>query len=195
MPPKDQRQPTVKQDSADTDNAPRQEPEWMAALFQRLSESVKTSIIAELSPRIDALEGGIASKRDDSSDDETACPSSRGRSKGKSWQRRLSHSKSSFRDRHRNRCRQRRRDRSYDHDDSNKDRRPRFRTDSLTTVRYGEEAAMWLLDMDYIVQKHGEEIVCPEIFDHCFQPGDAIKLWFMGRDPGFRAWTLASGNT
>jgi hypothetical protein len=53
---------------------------------------------------------------------------------------------------------------------------------------------MWLLDMDQIVQKHGEEIVCPEIFGHCFQPGDAIKLWFMGLEPGIREhYTNGSG--
>jgi hypothetical protein len=91
--------------------------------------------------------------------------------------------------------RRRRRDRD-DEDDygSHRDRRPRLRTDSLPTVRYGEDVTMWLLDMDYIIQKHGEEIVCPEIFSHCFQSGDAIKLWFMSLDPGIREhYTTGSG--
>jgi hypothetical protein len=40
--------------------------------------------------------------------------------------------------------------------------------------------------MDYIALKYGEEIVCPEIFSHCFQTGDAIKMWYLGLDPDLR---------
>jgi hypothetical protein len=61
-------------------------------------------------------------------------------------------------------------------------------------VRYGDDVALWLLDMDHIALKYGEEIVCPEIFSHCFQPGDAIKMWYMGLDPDLRdLYTIGSG--
>jgi hypothetical protein len=42
--------------------------------------------------------------------------------------------------------------------------------------------------MDHIALKYGEEIVCPEIFSHCFQVGDAIKMWYMGLDPDLREY-------
>jgi hypothetical protein len=59
-------------------------------------------------------------------------------------------------------------------------RKPRFRPESLPHVRYREDIALWLADMDHIVMPHGEEVVCPEIFSNCFQTGDAIKVWYMG---------------
>jgi hypothetical protein len=91
--------------------------------------------------------------------------------------------------------RRRRYDRDEDDDYSSyKDRRPRFRTDSLQPVRYGDDVATWLVEMDHIVLKHGEETVCPEIFGHCFQSGDAIKLWYMGLEPDLREkYTTRSG--
>jgi hypothetical protein len=36
--------------------------------------------------------------------------------------------------------------------------------------------------MDHIILEHNEEIVCPEIFAHCFQSGDPIQLWYMDND-------------
>jgi hypothetical protein len=189
MPPKEQRQPEVKQDPVEKAHEP--EPAWVAALFERMG--IVDDKVTKLTPRIDAIEDKLA--RDDLSGDESDHRSNRGRSKGKSRQRRRSRSESSSRDRRRGRNRSRhRRDRSYDGDDTYKDRRPRFRTDSLTAVRYGDDVATWLVEMDHIVLKHGEEVVCPEIFGHCFQSGDAIKLWFMGLDPDIREhYTSGSG--
>jgi hypothetical protein len=61
-------------------------------------------------------------------------------------------------------------------------RKPRFRPESLPTVRYGEDVATWVTVMDHIILQHGEEIVCPEIFAQCFHSGDAIQLWYMDND-------------
>jgi hypothetical protein len=61
-------------------------------------------------------------------------------------------------------------------------------------VRYGEDVALWLVEMDQVALKYGEEIVCPEIFSNCFQAGDAIKLWFMGLESDMRKhYTTGSG--
>jgi hypothetical protein len=193
MPPKEQRQPEVKQDPVDKAHEP--EPAWVAALFKRLE--IVDDKVTKLNPRIDALEDKMATRNagSDSSDDESDHRSNRSKDDN-SRNRRRGRSRSRSRERRRSRdnSRQRCRNRSYDHGDTYKDRRPRFRTDSLTPVRYGDDVATWLVEMDHIVLKHGEEIVCPEIFGHCFQSGDAIKLWYMGLDPDLRRlYTTGSG--
>jgi hypothetical protein len=66
------------------------------------------------------------------------------------------------------------------YDDTHK--KPRFRPESLPAVRYGDDISTWVTVMDHIILQHGEEIVCPEIFAHCFQSGDAIQLWYMDND-------------
>jgi hypothetical protein len=182
MPPK----PEVKKDPVvTTDTA---DPAWVATLLKRMD--VFDDKLTKLTPRIAAIEDEMTNQRADSSDDESQRRSSRGRSKGKARQRRRSRSESSSRDRRRNRSydksRHRRRDRSHDDEDEYTDRRPRLRTDSLPKVCYSSDVAIWLLEMDQIVQKHGAEVVCPEIFAHCFQAGDAIKMWYMGLEPDFR---------
>jgi hypothetical protein len=183
MPPK----PEVKPDPVNkTDES---EPAWVAALFKRIE-----IVDDKVTKRIDALEDKLANAGSDSSSDESDYHGKgkgvasrhrhRGRNRGKSRERRRSHDDS----------RQRRRNRSYDNDDTYKDRRPRFRTDSLTAVRYVDDVATWLVEMDHVVLKHGVKVVCPEIFGHCFQSGDAIKLWFMGLDPAIRElYTAGTG--
>jgi hypothetical protein len=71
------------------------------------------------------------------------------------------------------------------HSDDNY-KRPRFRPETLPAIRYGEDIELWLAEMDNAVLQHGEEIVCPEIFANCFQPGDPIKVWYLGTGPDFR---------
>jgi hypothetical protein len=93
MPPKEQRQPEVKQDPVEKAHEP--EPAWVAALFERMG--IVDDKVTKLTPRIDAIEDKLA--RDDLSGDESDHRSNRGRSKGKSRQRRRSRSESSSRDR------------------------------------------------------------------------------------------------
>jgi hypothetical protein len=187
MPPK----PEVKQDPVEKTDA--SEPAWVAALFKRLE--IVDDKVTKLNPRIDALEDKMANAGSDSSDDESGHRSNRSKDDTSRHRRRgRSQSRSREHRRSRDNSRQRRHDRSYDHGDTYKDRRPRFRTDSLTPVRYGDDVATWLVEMDHIVLKHGEEIVCPEIFGHCFQSADTIKLWYMGLDPDLRRlYTTGSG--
>jgi hypothetical protein len=64
--------------------------------------------------------------------------------------------------------------------------KPRFRPDSLPTIKYGDDVNLWVSEMDHAVIQHGEEIVCPEIFANCFTSGDAIKLWYMDMPSEFK---------
>jgi hypothetical protein len=210
MHPKQHRQPAGS--TADTPSHEEADPDLIKALFEQMTLSLRkdikseiksemSTLRSELVPRVAALEARTKDERTSPGHrhrDPDEGGSSRGRRRDDSPQRRQSRDKhASSRHDKRNPSRQRRRSRDdsesprrrrydRDEDDDYKDRRPRFRTDSLQPVRYGDDVATWLVEMDHIVLKHGEEIVCPEIFGHCFQSGDAIKLWYMGLDPDLR---------
>jgi hypothetical protein len=247
MHPKQHRQPTVTESTADTSSHEEADPDLIKALFEQmtlsLKKDIKTEIKSEMStlrselvPRVAALEARTtdtstghrhrdpdkgessrsrrhsplrrqsrdehASSRYDKrgrTEDETEHRSRRDKRNFSRQRRRSRDDSESPRGRRRRDDSESPRRRRYDRDEdddysSYKDRRPRFRTDSLQPVRYGDDVATWLVEMDHIVLKHGEETVCPEIFGHCFQSGDAIKLWYMGLEPDLREhYTTGSG--
>jgi hypothetical protein len=178
MPPKQPRQPEVSADSApDT----QQRPDWLADILRELRQiktDVTTTIETTVIPRLEALEAAksrpvspVRSSRS-ASPSAFARPSQAPQSFAQPSQAPQSYVPQSIGSADFQQQRQ--------YDDTH--RKPRFRPESLPTVRYGEDVATWVTVMDHIILQHGEEIVCPEIFAHCFQTGDAIQLWYMDND-------------
>jgi hypothetical protein len=178
MPPKQSRQPEVSADSApDT----QQRPDWLADVLRELRQiktDVTTTIETTVIPRLEALEAAksrpvspVRSSRS-ASPSAFAQPSQAPQSFAQPSQAPQSYVPQSVGSADFQQQRQ--------YDDTH--RKPRFRPESLPTVRYGEDVATWVTVMDHIILQHGEEIVCPEIFAHCFQSGDAIQLWYMDND-------------
>jgi hypothetical protein len=188
MPPKQSRQPEVSADSApDT----QQRPDWLADVLRELRQiktDVTTTIETTVIPRLEALEAAksrpvspVRSSRSASpsvfaqpsqAPQSFAQPSQAPQSYVQPSQAPQSYVPQSVGSADFQRQRQ--------YGDTHK--KPRFRPESLPAVRFGDDVATWVAVMDHIILQHGEEIVCPEIFAHCFQSGDAMQLWYMDND-------------
>jgi hypothetical protein len=187
MPPAQHRQPAATGGPAHADTT-QQHPEWMAYLLGQLKLEIDNAIESKVVPRLDALEGNTKSRPASPEPEYVQSPTPQSYATPSQTPQSYAPQSAGSVDFQQQ---QRQPDGTYNWKEH---RKPRFRPESLPHVRYGDDIASWLADMDHVVMQHGEEVVCPEIFSNCFQSGDAIKVWYMGMGSHvIEAFTSGSG--
>jgi hypothetical protein len=169
MPPAQHRQPAATGGPAHADTT-QQQPEWMSYLLGQLKMEIDNAIESKVVPRLDALEGNTKSRPASPEPEYVQSPTPQSYAQPSQAPQSFAPQSVGSADFQQQR----------QYDDTH--RKPRFRPESLPVVRFGDDVATWVAVMDHIILQHGEEIVCPEIFAHCFQSGDAMQLWYMDND-------------
>jgi hypothetical protein len=186
MPPKQERQPEVGEDPASMPPAlhhqpattggqapadtTQKHPEWMAYLLDQMKIEIDNAIESKVVPRLDVLKGNTKSRPASPEPEYVQSPTPQPYAKPSQAPQSFAPQSVGSADFQQQR----------QYDDTH--RKPRFRPESLPIVRFGDDVATWVAVMDHIILQHGDEIVCPEFFAHCFQSGDAMQLWYMDND-------------
>ncbi|KAF8429488.1 hypothetical protein BGX38DRAFT_1146949 [Terfezia claveryi] len=55
---------------------------------------------------------------------------------------------------------------------------PRFDPNTMPKFKHDDDLELWLMEMEQIIDTHGETLICPQIAFNCFPQKDPVRIWY-----------------